>query len=79
MSGSRKAAFTLIDGQIIQRFARVMQWHAIVTSGAYRQRGRGPSDEERLADAVGTLRRHCELLDELVDLLPVAEEEDPTP
>ncbi len=73
-----------IDSQIAVLQARVMYWHAMVTSGAYRsiktQRGCGRgddgaiifrdlTDEEKLDHCMGVLKNHLDRLQEFSDYI----------
>ena len=73
-----------VEAQLLVRLARVQQWSAIVSSGAWRQaktqracgtnedgtfQWRDLTDEEKLAAAVSTLGRHVELAQETCDAI----------
>lgn len=77
---SRKEA---LQAQITATQAYLMEWHAVVVSGAYKQRNlqkiasedpepiiwRRATDEEKLAHAVQALQAHAKRIGELTDLL----------
>ena len=68
---------TYLEGQIAAKQGYMLLWHAEIVSGAYRFRhtfcgGKELTDDEKLADAMTTLRTHAIQLSELVEHLPAA-------
>jgi len=75
---------TYLEGQIESRKAWIAYWQTVILSGAYKSKkiyhGFGTpeeaefTDEEKLQDALDTLKRHTELLAELIENLAKDEE-----
>lgn len=70
---------TLIEGQIQQRLALITYWKLLIETGLCKQRKifrglNGPelTDEEKVSDAMDTLKRHIDLLGDLIEHLPPA-------
>jgi len=76
---------TYLEGQIESRKAWIAYWQTVILSGAYKSRkvyhGFGTdeelefTEEEKLQDALDTLKRHTELLAELIEHLVEQNEE----
>jgi hypothetical protein len=75
--------------RFLSRMGHLLVWHASIVSGAYKQRRvfhgtQGPefTEGEKLADAMATIKRHAELLDEIAEYrgehgdLPAARDEE---
>ena len=66
---------TILEGQILQKMAYVMLFHAEITSEHYKTRdladgyGKPFDDAQKLDDTIRTMRRHIHHMGEMVDVL----------